>query len=228
MPSYKKHVLFSIIIALPFIHDIFYLSLAVIGASMVDMDHHVRKKDLLLLSLLGLLITIILYFLKIPFLIGLSLIVISIIFYVCKHRGFVHSIPGIITLSFLFAFFVFGFYSLFNSFNIDLKVYLIIISVILGIIILNKKLILPFYILVPIGIILTPNIPLNVLYVFFAFLIGAFSHIILDLFTPSGVRLFDPLWLKKFKKSAGIFFIILWIFLAFIFLFNPYKIILGF
>ncbi|MGB9978936.1 metal-dependent hydrolase [Methanobacterium sp.] len=225
MPSYKKHTLFSLIIAVPFIHDIFYLSLALIGASMIDMDHHIRKNDLILLTVLGILLTFSLYILKLPFLIGISLIIMAFIFYLSKHRGFTHSISGVLTLSFLLAFSIIGIYTLLHGFNITEKISLIVISIILGIITLNKKLLLPFFILVPIGIIITKNTDLNLLYVFLAVLIGSLSHILLDLFTPSGIRLFNPLSSKKFKKSSGVILFISWAFLALIYVFKLNSIV---
>ncbi len=220
MPSYKKHALFSLIIAVPFVHDIFYLSLALIGASMIDMDHHIRKNDLILLAVLGVLLTFSLYILKLPFLIGISLIMMAFIFYLSKHRGFVHSIWGVLTLSFLLAFSIIGIYALLHGFSIDEKICLIVISIILGIIALNKKFLLPFFILVPVGIIITKNTDLNMLYVFLAILIGSLSHILLDLFTPSGIRLLNPVSSKKFKKSSGAVLFILWAFLVFIYVFK--------
>ena len=220
MPSYKKHALFSLIIAVPFVHDIFYLSLALIGASMIDMDHHIRKNDLILLAVLGVLLTFSLYILKLPFLIGISLIMMAFIFYLSKHRGFVHSIWGVMTLSFLLAFSTIGIYALLHGFSIDEKICLIVISIILGIIALNKKFLLPFFILVPVGIIITKNTDLNMLYVFLAILLGSLSHILLDLFTPSGIRLLNPVSSKKFKKSSGAVLFILWAFLVFIYVFK--------
>ncbi|HEX3014744.1 MAG TPA: metal-dependent hydrolase [Methanobacterium sp.] len=220
MPSYQKHALFSLIIAVPFIHDIFYLSLALIGASMIDMDHHIRKNDLILLAVLGVLLTLVLYILKLPFLIGISLVVIAFIFYLSKHRGFVHSISGVLIISSLLAFSIIGIYSLLHGFNINEKISLIVISVILGIIALNKRLLLPFFILVPVGIIISKNPNLNLFYVFLALLIGSLSHILLDLFTPRGIQLFNPLSSKKFKKKSGAILFILWGFLAFIYVFK--------
>ncbi len=220
MPSYKKHVLFSLIIAIPFIHDVFYLSLAVIGASIIDMDHHIRKNDLIILAVLGILLSFTFYILKLPYLIGISLIVMAVIFYLSKHRGFVHSISGILIMSFLLAFSILGIYALLHGFNITEKVNLIVISIVLGIIAVNKKILLPFFILVPVGIILTPNPNLSLLYIFSALLIGSLSHILLDLFTPSGIKLFSPLSSRKFKKDFGIPLFILWGFSAFIYVFE--------
>lgn len=219
MPSYKKHALFSLIIALPFFQDVFYLSLAVIGASIIDMDHHVKKNNLIMMMVFGILISIILYILQIPFLIGISLIGMVLIFYLSKHRGFSHSLCGIFVLSFLLSFFILGFYNLFNGFNIDNKIITIIISFILGLIVLNKKILLPFIILTSAGIIFAPNSNLGFYYTFLAVLVGSLSHVVLDLFTPRGIELFNPLSSRKFKKGFGSILFILWAFSAFIFIF---------
>lgn len=219
MPSYQKHALFSIIIAFPFFHDIFYLSLAVIGASMIDMDHHVKKKNLMFMTIFGLMLSVMLYFLKMPFIIGISLIIMSMIFYTSKHRGFAHSIPGILILSALFTFFILGIYTLFYEFNINIKIPLICISLILGAIVLNKKLLLPFSIIVSAGLIISPYLDLNIYYIFLATLLGSLSHLILDLFTPSGIKLFNPLSSRNFQKGFGTVLIVLWGLIAFYFYF---------
>ena len=91
MPSYKKHVLFSILMTLPFFPDVFYLSIAILGASMLDMDHDVNRKNLTIMALIGMVIVLTLYILKLPFLIGLILIILALIFYVSKHRGFMRA-----------------------------------------------------------------------------------------------------------------------------------------
>ncbi len=61
MASYRKHILFSLFIALPFFPDVFYLSLAVIGASIIDLDHPMRERNLSLVAFFALLLTGILY-----------------------------------------------------------------------------------------------------------------------------------------------------------------------
>jgi len=227
MSSYKKHALFSIMIALPFIQDVFYLSFAVIGASIIDMDHHVKKNDLMIMTISGIILFILLYILKLPYLIGISLIVIVLIFHLSRHRGFAHSLLGILVLSSLLTFFLLGLYSLFHGLNIESKISLIIISVISGIMILNKKILLPFFILVLIGVIITPNTNLSIYYTFLAILTGSLSHIMLDLFTPSGIELFNPLSSRKFKKYFGTVLVILWALSSFIFIFKfKYPVIL--
>ncbi|MGF7117037.1 metal-dependent hydrolase [Methanobacterium oryzae] len=226
MPSYKKHALFALIIALPFFQDAFYLSLAVIGASIIDMDHHVKKNNLIIMAVFGILISLILYILQIPFLIGISLIGMVLIFHLSKHRGFSHSLCGAFVLSFLLSFFVLGFYNLFNGFNIDSRILTITISFILGIIVLNKKILLPFIILTSLGIIIAPTSNLSFYYTFLAILAGSLSHMLLDLFTPRGIELLNPLSSRKFKKGFGSVLFILWAFSAFIFIFGYGNIII--
>jgi len=216
MPSYDKHAIFSLIIAFPFIPDVFYLSLAVIGASIIDMDHHIKRNNLILMAIFGILLSLMLYLLNLPFLFGISLVCMAFILSISNHRGFTHSIFGVLLLSFLLTFFVLGLNSLLNNFNME-KISLIFISSILGIIILNKRIIIPFVIIVAIGIFLTNNINISPFYTFFAVFLGGLSHIILDLFTPSGLRILNPLSLKKFYKFLGIILIILWIFGAILF-----------
>ncbi|WP_414470294.1 metal-dependent hydrolase [Methanobacterium sp. ACI-7] len=212
MPSYKKHALFSIIIALPFIQDVFYLSLAVIGASIIDMDHHVKKNNLIIMATFGFLLSIILYILKLPFFAGISLIIMAFILYISKHRGFSHSIFGTILFSIFLSFLVLSLYPLINELNVDPKLSLILISLLLSIIVLNKKILLPFLVLSTAGIILMPFPNLSPYFTFLAIFTGCISHIILDLFTPSGIRFLNPISRKKFKKSLGTFLFLLWVF----------------
>lgn len=216
MPSYNKHALFSIIIALPFFQDVFYLSLAVIGASIIDMDHHVKNKSLNLMAISGILLSLMLYMLKFPFLFGVSLITMAFIFYISPHRGFTHSIFGISLLSFLLALSISGLISLFGVFDLTNKLTLLLITIILGIIILNRKIILPFLIIAATGIIFMHNNIISQYYIFFAIFLGCLSHIMLDLFTPSGIKPLNPLFAKKFGRTLGIALLIFWIFGAII------------
>lgn len=219
MPSYSKHILFSIIITLPFIQDVFYLSLAVIGALLIDMDHHVKKNNIIIMVISGLIISFVLYILNLPFLSGFSLVTLALILYISKHRGFSHSIFGVILLSILLGFFVIGLYSLSNSYIFN-KFSLILISLILGIIVLNKKIVLPFFIIISSAIIIGHGTILSPYFVFLAVLIGGISHIMIDMFTPSGIKLLSPFSFKKFNKFYGYTLLIFWIFTALIFNFK--------
>jgi inner membrane protein len=203
MPSYKEHVLAAIIMVFPFFQDVFYIALAVIGASMIDMDHHVNQKNITIVGLLGVILALILYIVHLPYLVGILIAVMALLFYLSEHRGFMHSILGIIFISVCVGFFVLGAYTLMTDYGISLKISLIVISLILGIVILNKKLVPIYAFIIILALLFTPNQAFNTYYVFIAILIGGISHIILDLFTKAGVELFSPITSQKFHKLAG-------------------------
>ena len=210
MPSYKEHVLISIIMVFPFFPDIFYIALAVIGASIIDMDHKVNKQNITILGLLGVIMALVLYILNFPYLVGVLIALMALLFYISDHRGFMHSIIGIIFITGCISFFVLGAHTLLIDYSISLKVSLIIISLILGILILNKKIVPIYAFLIIVGLIFSSNIVFNIYYVFLALFLGCLSHIILDLFTPSGVQLLNPVSSDKFKKGAGLTLICIW------------------
>ena len=80
MASYKKHILFSLFIALPFFPDIFYLSLVVIGILIIDLDHPIKEINLSLMEFFSLLLAGILYLFDLPFILGLILFTLVLIF----------------------------------------------------------------------------------------------------------------------------------------------------
>ena len=193
----------------PFFPEIFYIALAVIGASIMDMDHKVNQKNLTILGLLGIILALILYILKFPYLIGLLIALMALLFYLSEHRGFMHSIIGIFFITGCVSLFVLGAHTLLLEFT-SLKVSLIIISLILGVVILNKKIVPIYAFLIILGLIFSSNIGFNIYYIFLAFFLGCISHVVLDLFTPSGVQLINPISSMKFKKRAGFTLIAIW------------------
>jgi inner membrane protein len=211
MPSYKEHVLVSIIMVLPFFEDVFYIALAVIGASMIDMDHHVNQKNITILGLLGVILALILYILHLPYLIGVLIALMALLFYLSEHRGFMHSMLGILFITASVAFFVLGAFVMLTDYGLSLKISLIIISLILGIVILNKKIVPIYAFLIIVGLIFTSNQAFNIYYVLLAIFLGSLSHIILDLFTKSGVELLNPVSSQKFHKLAGFTLLGIWV-----------------
>lgn len=203
MPSYKEHVFVSIIMVFPFFQDVFYIALAVIGASMIDMDHHVNQKNITIVGLLGIILALILYILHLPYLVGILIALMAFLFYLSEHRGFMHSLLGIVFISACVGFFVLGAYTIMTDYGVGLKISLMVISLILGIVILNKKLVPIYAFIIILALLFTSNQAFNTYYVFIAILIGALSHIILDLFTKAGVELFSPITSQKFHKLAG-------------------------
>ena len=91
MPSYKEHVLVAIIMVFPFFPNIFYIALAVIGASIIDMDHKVNQKNITIIGLLGVILALILYIFHFPYLVGVLIALMALLFYVSEHRGLMHS-----------------------------------------------------------------------------------------------------------------------------------------
>ena len=195
---------------LPFFQDVFYIALAVIGASMIDMDHHVNQKNITILGLLGIILALILYILHLPYLVGVLIALMALLFYLSEHRGFMHSILGIIFISACVAFFVLGAYIMLTAYGLSFKLSLIIISLILGIVILNKKIVPIYAFLIILGLIFTKNQAFNIYYVLLAIFLGSLSHIILDLFTKSGVELLNPISSAKFHKLAGFTLLGIW------------------
>lgn len=218
MPSYKIHIPLALIMALPFFPNVFLLSLAILGASIIDFDNNIKENQIIIMFLMGVVLALILYIFNLPSIIGIILILLAIIFFISQHRGFMHSIFGITAISIFLTVFASGFYLLLVD-VVDLKVILVLLSTILGFIVLNRKLFFPYVILLIIGIYLTPNLSLNIYYVFGAFFLGCLSHITLDLFTSSGVNLLSPLSSRKFHKLSGILIMVIWIVAAVPYLF---------
>jgi inner membrane protein len=68
MSNYRIHILFSLLMIFPFFPDVYYLSLAVVGASVVDLDTSFRYRNLVIMALVGGILAMVLQFFKItPF-----------------------------------------------------------------------------------------------------------------------------------------------------------------
>jgi inner membrane protein len=195
----------------PFFPDVYYLSLAVVGASVVDLDTSFRYRNLVLMALAGGILAVVLQFFKITPFPGILLISIALFFFVAQHRGFVHSIPGTGLAAACLALFVISFQNILGSLTPDLRVSFLLTSLVLGIIVLNRGLLIVYALLVTIGIFLTPISSFNFIYVATALFVGSLSHLILDLFTGNGVKLFDPLSKHRFGKITGLFIVTIWL-----------------
>ncbi len=221
MPSYKKHILFSILMVFPFFPEVYYLALAVIGASVVDLDTSFRYRNLLIMAIFGGVLAFILQLLNITPFPGILLISIAFFFFLAQHRGFVHSIPGVCLATFCLALFVLSFQGLLYNFNVDYRISIYLTSIIIGVLVLNRGLLIIYALLVSLGIFLSPQTSFNFLYIYTALFIGSLSHLILDLFTGNGVKLFGPISSHNYGKIAGLFFLVLWA--AFVMIFNFYP-----
>lgn len=225
MPSYRYHVLFAILFTLPFFSSVFYVALAILGTSLVDLDYSWRNKNLLIILLMGIIITIMSYVLDVPLFLGLTIIFISFLFYLSKHRGFMHSLFGVLILSLIFSIVTWNLNKFLNIVGLDSKILIILVALILGFIILRKKILFLYVFFVVIGIIITSAHDLSFIYIFGAFFTGILSHVVLDLFTTSGVELLNPLSSHKFKKRWGLSFLLLWAFLGFYYTLKQFNLI---
>jgi len=142
--------------------------MVLIGANLPDFDHDIKKINLYKMEIVGLVLFITFYIVGIPYFIGIILCILPIIFYFSNHRGFTHSLLGIIILSILVFLVVLMSVAVLSPFlssvglinaNMDFVVPLLPLSLvvmILAILTLNKKLIIPFLVLFLLGMLFLP------------------------------------------------------------------------
>lgn len=189
-----------------FFHSPLTIALTFIGANIPDFDHKFKKDNVYKLIILGLIVFISLYILKLPYLIGLIIIFLGACFYFSEHRSFTHSIFGVVILTSAVSLIVIWAFQLVTSFtNIDNQYYLLaIIIALLSFLFLNKKLLMVFLPVFFISVVIVPFFNINYLEIIFASFLGLFSHIVLDSFTPAGIKIFAPLSSKKVFRQFGL------------------------
>lgn len=224
LSSYKTHAIAGILFALPFVPSVFYLFFALLGASIPDMDHHNNNNKVLSMFLVGILLSVLLFFLDGVSLSGLIIISLAIVFYLSKHRGFTHTLIGVIVLSFLFMLMVMGFIPVFYRLSLLLNisipsniVFFIVLSLI-GYFIVSRRFLLVYILFLAVYLLVIPvdysMIQWNM--VFLILLVGALSHITLDLWTPAGLAVFKPISNVKFHRKLAVLFVGIWIVLSFV------------
>ncbi|WP_407716978.1 metal-dependent hydrolase [Methanobrevibacter boviskoreani] len=220
MSSYKLHSLFGLVLGLLFFQNPLAIYMSLVSSNIPDNDHKLRKDNVYKLIITGLLIFIVLYILKLPYYLGILLCILGLIFYFSSHRGFTHSLLGIVILSSL----IFSIIKLGSSILLSLGLFgnyqyshylsILIFIILMSIFSLNRRLVLPSILIFSGLFYLFPNIYLNDYIILFSIVIGLFSHIILDSFTSSGVKVLYPLSGRKFYKKFGIVSLIILIILA--------------
>ncbi len=229
MSSYKGHSIFALILALMFFHNPLMIALTLIGANVPDFDHKFKNDNVLKLIILGLMVFISLYILKLPYYIGLIIVFLGFTFYFSEHRSFTHSIFGILTLTAAISLIVIWGYELAVSLtNLD-NSYLImaILIALLGFLFLNKKVLMIFLPLYFISLFFIKISGVNYILLVLGVFLGLLSHIVLDSFTPAGVKIFAPLSSKKVYRNFGLLTIFLLILIAILyhmpFLFQQFE-----
>lgn len=213
-------------------YDPLAIALAVISANIPDFDHEFKRNHVLTIIALGVVMSLFLYFTGLPYYLGLVIIFLGGIFLLSSHRGFTHSILGVFIVTLFLSLFLFFGMGL-NSYDFDFTnpinlMILLMVIISLALLFLNKRLYPPF--LVAIAIILIsinmgfiPPLRINLTLLVFSILFGLCSHIILDSFTPSGVKAFSPFSDREYHKKFGILLLLVLI-VMFLFLF-PNKLL---
>ena len=81
---------------------------------------------------------------------------------------------------------------------------LAILIALLGFLFLNKKLLMIFLPIFFISLFVVKTGDFSYIEIVLSLLLGVFSHIVIDSFTPSGIKLFAPLSSKKVYKNFGL------------------------
>ncbi|WP_406533358.1 metal-dependent hydrolase [Methanobrevibacter sp.] len=229
MSSYKGHSIFALLLALMFFHNPLLIALTFIGANIPDFDHKFKKDHVYKMIILGLVLFILLYILKLPYYLGLIIVFLGVTFYFSEHRSFTHSIFGVLVLTSAVSLMLIWAYQLVTSVTILDNQYLIfaVLTVLLSFLFLNKRLLMIFLPLFFVSLFFINNIGITYIEIVSALALGVFSHVVLDSFSPAGIKIFAPLSSKKVYKQFGLISIFVLILIAIVyhapFLFNIFE-----
>ena len=229
MSSYKGHSIFALILSLMFFHSPLLIALTLIGANIPDFDHKFKKDNVYKLIILGLIVFISLYILKLPYFIGLIIVFLGVCFYFSEHRSFTHSIFGAIILTASVSLIlIWAFLLVINFTNINNYYFIMAVLIaLLSFLFFNKKVLMIFLPLFFISLFILPAGNIDYLEIVFSLFIGLFSHIVLDSFTPSGIKIFAPISSKKVYSNFGKVSIFVLVLLAIVYnaqlLFNLFE-----
>lgn len=206
MSSYKGHSIFALLLACMFFHSPLLIALTLIGANIPDFDHKFKKENVYRMIILGLIMFISLYILKLPYYIGLIVVFLGVTFYFSEHRSFTHSLFGVLTLTAAVSLILIWSLQLITVVSMLNDHYLIlaILIALLGFLFLNKKLLMIFLPIFFISLFVVKIGDFSYIEIVLSLLLGVFSHIVIDSFTPSGIKLFAPLSSKKVYKNFGL------------------------
>ena len=125
-----------------FFHSPLLIALTLIGANIPDFDHKFKKENVYRMIILGLIMFISLYILKLPYYIGLIVVFLGVTFYFSEHRSFTHSLFGVLTLTAAVSLILIWSLQLITVVSMLNDHYLIlaILIALLGFLFLNKKL----------------------------------------------------------------------------------------
>lgn len=233
MSSYKGHSIFAFLLSLMFFHSPLLIALTFIGANIPDFDHKFKKDNVYKMIILGLIVFISLYILKLPYYIGLIIVFLGVTFYFSEHRSFTHSIFGILTLaSAVSLILIWGYELIIGVTTLDNHYFIMAILIaLLSFLFLNKKLLMIFLPVYFISLFILPTMNFTYVEIVLSLFLGLFSHIVLDATTPAGIKIFAPVSSKKVYKNFALSMIFLLVALALIIhipiLFNLFEQYVG-
>ncbi|MBP3790480.1 MAG: metal-dependent hydrolase [Methanobrevibacter sp.] len=206
MSSYKGHSIFALVLAFMFFHNPLTIALTLIGANIPDFDHKFKKDNVYKIIILGLIVFISLYILKLPYYIGLIIVFLGVTFYFSEHRSFTHSIFGVLTLTAAVSLILIWGSQLIDAVTVIDNHYLLmaILIALLSFLFLNKKLLMIFIPLFFIGLFVFPTMEISYIEIVLSLFLGLFSHVVLDSFTPAGIKIFAPISSKKVYRNFGL------------------------
>ncbi|MDO5848066.1 MAG: metal-dependent hydrolase [Methanobrevibacter sp.] len=224
MSSYKGHTIFALILSLLFFQNPILIALTIIGANLPDFDHKFKKEKVYQMIIIGLIIFIGLYIFNLPYYLGLIIVFLGAVFFFSDHRSLTHSIFGLFILTAAVSLILIFSYNLVVNFiafpKFNHYYVMLLIVILLGFLFLNKKVFLVFLPLLVIGALLLPRGGLDYIQLSFAIFIGILSHIILDCFTPAGIKPLAPLSSRKVHRKFAIVCICLLLPIAILYYFN--------
>ena len=196
-----------------FFHNPLTIALTFIGANVPDFDHKFKKENVYKMIILGLLVFISLYILKLPYYIGLIIVFLGVTFYFSEHRSFTHSIFGVLTLTSALSLILIWGFQLIGAVTIIDNRYLLmaVLIALLSFLFLNKRLLMIFIPLFFISLFIMPVAEISYIEIVLALFLGVFSHIVLDSFTPAGIKIFAPLSSRKVYRNFGLSMVFLMI-----------------
>lgn len=206
MSSYKGHSIFALVLSLMFFHNPLTIALTLVGANIPDFDHKFKRDNVYKIIILGLIVFISLYILKLPYYIGLIIVFLGVTFYFSEHRSFTHSIFGVLTLTAAVALVLIWASQLILEVTVIDNRYLMmaILIALLSFLFLNRKLLMVFLPLFFIGLFILPAVEISYIEIVLSLFLGIFSHIVLDSFTPAGIKIFAPVSSRKVYRNFGL------------------------
>ncbi|WP_458455344.1 metal-dependent hydrolase [Methanobrevibacter sp.] len=216
MPSYKGHSIFAFLLACMFFNNPLSIALTFIGANIPDFDHKFKTENVYKMIILGLIVFFSLYILKLPYFLGMIIVFLGVTFYFSEHRSFTHSLFGVLTLTSAVGLILIWALELIiavTPFNNQYQILGILIALV-SFLFLNRKLLMIFLPLFFLSLFIFPNGNFSYLEIVLALFLGIFSHVVLDSFTPAGIKIFAPISSKKVYRNFGLSAIFLLVVLA--------------